>query len=270
MSVLITIGDFSKMTHLSVKALRHYHDVGLLEPMAIDHANGYRLYAPAQVPVALVIRRFRDLGMPIDEVRAVLQAPDIDTRNKVVVAHLERMETQLAETAATVTSLRTLLEAPALSTPVEYRLLPAADVIAITGTVPAGDIIPWLTDAFNRLRGGIGDRGLTRAGPDGALYPPEFFQLEEGEVVAFVPVSGTGPLPPGAERMVIAATDAAVVMHRGSFDDIDQTYAVLGTAVAGGGRGAEGPIREYYVVSPLDRVGEEAFRTEVAWPVGVV
>jgi DNA-binding transcriptional MerR regulator len=64
MSVLVSIGDFSRMTHLSVKALRFYHDQGLLEPARIDPATGYRFYEPAQVPLAQVIRRFRDLDMP--------------------------------------------------------------------------------------------------------------------------------------------------------------------------------------------------------------
>ena len=46
MSVLVPIGDFSRMTHLSVKALRFYHDQGLLEPARIDPATGYRFYDP--------------------------------------------------------------------------------------------------------------------------------------------------------------------------------------------------------------------------------
>ena len=69
MSVLVSIGDFSRMTHLSVKALRFYHDQGLLEAGRIDPATGYRFYEPGQVPVAQVIRRFRDLDMPLDQVR---------------------------------------------------------------------------------------------------------------------------------------------------------------------------------------------------------
>jgi hypothetical protein len=62
MSVLVPIGDFSRMTHLSVKALRFYHDQGLLEPARIDPQTGYRYYDPGQVPLAQVIRRFRDLA----------------------------------------------------------------------------------------------------------------------------------------------------------------------------------------------------------------
>ena len=97
MSVLVPIGDFSRMTHLSVKALRFYHDQGLLEPARIDPSSGYRFYDPGQVPIAQVIRRFRDLDMPLDQVRAVLKAPDVETRTKEIIAHLNAMEAKLAE-----------------------------------------------------------------------------------------------------------------------------------------------------------------------------
>ncbi len=43
MSTLVSIGDFSRMTHLSIKALRFYHDQGLLEPTRIDPDSGYRV-----------------------------------------------------------------------------------------------------------------------------------------------------------------------------------------------------------------------------------
>jgi DNA-binding transcriptional MerR regulator len=98
MRVRLAIGDFSRMTHLSVKALRHYHDLGLLEPAEIDPASGYRFYEPSQVPIAQVIRRFRDLGMPPEEIKEVLEAPDVSARTQQMVAHLQRMESQLLET----------------------------------------------------------------------------------------------------------------------------------------------------------------------------
>jgi DNA-binding transcriptional MerR regulator len=113
MATLLTIGDFSRMTHLSVKALRHYHDVGVLEPAVIDPDTGYRSYDTSQVPVAQVIRRLRDLNMPLDQIRSVLLAPDIGTRNQQIAAHLERMERQLQQTQVSVTGLRALLVGPA-------------------------------------------------------------------------------------------------------------------------------------------------------------
>src|SRR6476659_5888400 len=50
-----------------MKALRHYHEVDLLVPASIDAESGYREYGISQVPTAQVIRRLRDLGMPLDK-----------------------------------------------------------------------------------------------------------------------------------------------------------------------------------------------------------
>ena len=86
MGTRVTIGDFSRATHLSVKTLRHYHEVGLLEPSQIDPGNGYRYYTEQQIPTAQVIRRLRGLQMPIAEVKAVLSTPDPDSRNGYHVA----------------------------------------------------------------------------------------------------------------------------------------------------------------------------------------
>jgi DNA-binding transcriptional MerR regulator len=106
MRVRLAIGDFSRMTHLSVVTLRHYHEVGLLTPAEIDPHSGYRFYEPGQVRIAQVIRRFRDLGMPLDQIREVLEASDTPARNQVIAAHLQRMEAQLALTQSVVASLR--------------------------------------------------------------------------------------------------------------------------------------------------------------------
>ena len=75
MQVKLSIGDFSRMTYLTVKALRHYHDIGVLEPVEIDPSSGYRYYAPSQVAVAQTVRRLRDLGMPLDEIRVIVKEP---------------------------------------------------------------------------------------------------------------------------------------------------------------------------------------------------
>jgi DNA-binding transcriptional MerR regulator/effector-binding domain-containing protein len=270
MTVLVTIGDFSRMTHLSVKALRHYHDVGLLEPADVDPSSGYRLYDADQVPLAQVIRRFRDLGMPVDEVRSMLQAPDLETRNKVIIAHLERMESQLAATTATVTSLKAMLESPGLPRSVEYRAVGASHVLAVTSRVHVDDFIPWWAQAFAGLREALLESGLTRTGPDGALYPSEFFELEQGDVTAFVPVTGDGAGVAGlpeVELIDIPGAEYAVMLHEGPFEDLDRAYGELGAVVAERAIGVEGPIREHYLLGPFDTRDENSYRTEVHWPV---
>jgi DNA-binding transcriptional MerR regulator len=267
MSLLLTIGDFSRMTHLSVKALRHYHEVGLLEPAEVDRSSGYRLYDASQVPVAQVIRRFRELGMPVEEVKSVLDAPDVATRNQVIVAHLERMEDQLAHTQATVASLRAVLESPPSAASVEYRSVGRMTALAIRETVTLAEMEAWWVGSFEELRRGLEKAGVERAGPDACLYPNEMFELEVGEMVAFVPV--TAPVEGSGRmfRLELPPVELAVMLHHGSYDQLDRTYGALGTHVAERAIGVEGPIHENYLVGPLDQPEPGAWRTEVCWPV---
>jgi DNA-binding transcriptional MerR regulator len=258
MTVALTIGEFSKMTYLSVKALRHYHDIGLLEPAEIDASSGYRRYRAEQVPVAQAIRRFRDLDMPIEQVRAVLQAPDLATRNRAILDHLEAMQSQLERTQQTVASLQALLTAPSAPRPVAYRTMPAMPTLAISATVAFDDASDWLDAAYPELHAALEAAGLTPAGPDSALYDDAFFTDGAGETVAFVPLVDIAPARGRAVPLDLPATRVAAMVHDGPFDDLDQTYGALGTAVAELGLGAPGPIREIYLADD---------RAEVCWPI---
>jgi len=267
MSMLLTIGEFSRMTHLSVKALRHYHDVGLLDPADVDPGSGYRLYTAAQVPTAQLIRRLRDLDMPLDEVRSVLDAPDAAARDKAIAVHLERMELRLQQTQMTVASLRSLLEGSALPGAVAFRTITATRALGVRDNVRWNDCAAWLGDAYNELYAALDAARVAPAGPGGCLYPEVFFEEEAGELVAFVPSAGELVPPRGTELLTVPATPAAVMLHEGSFNDIDRTYGALGTIVNERGIGVPGPIREYYLVSESDTGDESQHRTEVCWPV---
>ena len=86
----LPIGDFSRATHLSAKTLRHYHEAGLLEPARIDPSSGYRHYRPDQIATAQIIRRLRDLEMPVERDMGVLDTTDLGVReplNRDRVAH---------------------------------------------------------------------------------------------------------------------------------------------------------------------------------------
>jgi len=263
MTVRLTIGEFSKMTYLSVKALRHYHDVGLLEPADIDPASGYRHYSADQVATAQAIRRFRDLDMPIEQVRTVLQAPDLTTRNQAILDHLEAMQQQLERTHQTVASLQALLTTPTAPRPITYRTLAASPVLAVRGTVAFAAASDWLDRAYGELHEALEAAGLSPAGPAAGLYHDAFFTEGDGDVLAFLPVAvDLATLEPAAtgrtEAVDLPSTRVAAMVHEGTFDDLDQTYGALGTVVAELGLGAEGPIREIYLAD--DRV-------EVCWPI---
>jgi DNA-binding transcriptional MerR regulator/effector-binding domain-containing protein len=278
MATMLTIGDFSRMTHLSVKALRHYHDMGVLEPAAVDTFTGYRSYDTSQVGSAQVIRRLRDLGMPLDSIAAVLAAPDLEARNREIAAHLTRMERQLEQTQASVAALRALLTGPAVRPAIELRTIAAVTALVVREVVDAAELNDWGSEAFDALAASLAAAGLSAAGPYGGLFDGDFFELERSEVTAFVPVTsetglvgagaGVGLDPAGRVRLLeIPAVEAAVAVHEGAFSEIDRTYAAVGAVVAERAIGTGGPIREYYLVSSSDTDDEARHRTEVCWPV---
>src|SRR3954467_11521526 len=160
MSTRVTIGEFSRASHLSVKTLRHYHEVGLLEPSEVDPDNGYRYYSEAQIPVAQVIRRLRGLRMPVAEVKSVLAAPDSGARNRLIVEHLDRLELELAQTCAAVGELRDLLE-PEAPQSIEHRTVPPTAAIGIRQIIDRDDIFAWWQGAIGELHSTVAARGLT-------------------------------------------------------------------------------------------------------------
>jgi DNA-binding transcriptional MerR regulator len=277
-TTMLTIGEFSRMTHLSVKALHHYHDVGVLAPAAIDPHSGYRSYGADQVAAAQVIRRLRDLGMPLDSIRAVLLAPDLAARNREITVHLARMERQLEQTQAAVSGLRALLGGPVPRPRIEFRTIPSVTALAIAEVVTVAGVMEWGDAAMRDLDRALAVTGLAQAGPAGALFPGEFFELERSEITVFAPVrelpaglvAGGGPaglVPAGLSRVrlaEIAGIEAAVAVHDGPSQDIDRTYGALGTVVAERAIGVDGPIREYY---PDGFDAAEPHRTEICWPV---
>src|ERR1700752_2144245 len=105
----VGIVDFSVMTSLSRNVLREYHDLGLLVPSHIDAHTGYRLYDTSQVDVAHIIRRLRELGLSIPDLKAFLSADDIALRYGIIAAQLHRIETELEHTQDVVSALRGLL-----------------------------------------------------------------------------------------------------------------------------------------------------------------
>ena len=73
---MFRIGEFSKLTQVTVRMLRHYDSVGLLKPAKTDPVTGYRMYSAEQISVLNKIRYLRDSGFQIAEIAAVLENSD--------------------------------------------------------------------------------------------------------------------------------------------------------------------------------------------------
>lgn len=263
----LSIGAFSRLTHLSVKTLRYYHEVGLLEPAVVDPDSGYRYYRPGQAHSAHLVRRFRDLGLPVADVKAVLAAADLTARDTILAGHLDRMREQLRQTEAAVDSLRRMLEGGAAAIAIEERVLEGGPTISAAADLVRKDVVAWWWDAFARLRATAAAAGLEQTGPVGGLFDDELFTQDAGHVRVYLPVRESTALDGTSARWELPAGRFAVALHAGAHGDVDRAYAALGTYAAANGRDGSGPVRERYLADPLDTPDVTQWRTEVCWPL---
>ena len=269
MRLSLAIGDFSRATHLSVKTLRHYHRIGLLEPAEVDPDTGHRRYVTEQIPTAQVIRRFRALDMPLEEIQAVIAAPDLDTRNELIATHLSRLEQSLARTQEATASLRSLLEQPSGSAPVsvEHRSAEAAPAVAVSEVIDVEDALSWYQGALGELYATLAAQSLPTTGPGGGIFSNELFAHERGLATIFVPCQGRVRSMGRVTSLVVPAVELATIMHTGPHADIDRAYGALATFVTQHALAVDGPIREYYLVGQHESSDESEWRTEIGWPI---
>jgi DNA-binding transcriptional MerR regulator len=265
----LAIGDFSRATHLSVKTLRHYHRIGLLEPADVDPDTGHRRYTTQQIPTAQVIRRFRALEMPLEEIHAVIAAPDLDTRNELIAAHLKRLEHNLAKTQEAAASLRNLLEQPSESAPinVQRRTIDAVPAAAVSEVVSVEDALSWFQGALGELYATLAAQALPSAGPAGGIFSNEVFSHELGLATIFVPSHGVVRPIGRVIPLVVPAAELAITVHDGPYSDVDRAYGALATYVTRHALAIDGPIREYYLVGQHETRDESQWRTEIGWPI---
>src|SRR5258706_9076811 len=203
--------------------------------------------------------------MPLEDIQTVLQAPDVDTRNRVIANHLARLESSLARTQEAVTSVGELLDPPQASVPIDPRHLAPAPAAVIPDVVNKADALRWYRGAMGDLAATLSAQDITPAGPAGGVFDTELFTEDRGRATIFLPCD---PVPQPIGRVsatVIPPAELATIVHPGPHTDIDRTYGVLAAYVTRHALAAAGPIREYYLVGPSETQDDSLWRTEVGW-----
>jgi DNA-binding transcriptional MerR regulator/effector-binding domain-containing protein len=269
MASSLAIGDFSRATHLNIKTLRHYHRIGLLEPADVDPDTGHRRYGTDQIPTAQVIRRFRSLDMPLEEIHAVITTPDLAARNELIAGHLRRLEMTLARTQGAAASLRDLLEpsVDAMPVAIEHRRMATTPTAAVSEVIDVKSASGWYQGALGELYALLAAQKVTPAGPGGAIYANDLFSYERGQATVFVPCEETVQATGRVTALVVPEVELAVITHAGAHNDVDLAYGSLAAYVTDHALGVEGPIREYYVIGPHETTDENQWRTEIGWPI---
>jgi DNA-binding transcriptional MerR regulator len=150
---LLSIGEFAALTRLAPSALRYYDDAGLLRPVHVDADSGYRRYAPAQVPEAVLIRELRALAMPIADVRALLTAGPAGAHRRLD-EHWRAVEARVVEARSRVGLAHQLID---------RKEGQVGTMVTIDAGLPAGSRTRSRTRSPRLSRPGASSRWRTRS-----------------------------------------------------------------------------------------------------------
>lgn len=288
MDDFISIGRFSNLTRLSIDTLRKLDERGWLRPVYVNPDTRYRYYAYAQLRRATLIRFCRELEMPGEEIRDMLDRQE-QGRDEGLLDHLLRHRARLTESIAARQRLLAVVEEELARTPrpiayeVTLREEPETLVVAASGWIAYELLNDHL--AIERSLDVVGERlyewlrvhGLVPFGPPVTVYLSE---VEEREDLLF---EVCAPLEQCCESRArdaagddsrlrvhrLPAAKLAAVVHRGFPDTIWNAYAELYAWVWEEGLLADGPIREMSLEDPREATDSFEPLVEIALPVRV-
>ena len=138
---MLKIGDFSKLSRVSVRMLRYYDEIGLLKPAEIDRFTDYRYYSEAQLPTVCRITALRDMGFGLADVCAIL--PIYDDRERLddfLAARQAELEQQRDDVAQRLrlldTARKRLRKEETMNYDVTIKTLPERYAATVRMTIP--------------------------------------------------------------------------------------------------------------------------------------
>ena len=122
----LSIGEMSKINNVSITTLRYYDQHGLLKPAYVDPDTNYRYYTLQQTARLDMIAYMKELGMNLNEIRAVLEKEDITLIESILAQKNEQIHEQLRKLKERHDAV-----ARAISSIERYRKSPATGVISL-------------------------------------------------------------------------------------------------------------------------------------------
>ena len=266
----LSIGTFSRVSGLTIKALRHYAEIGLLEPARVDEWTGYRYYGLEQARMAEAIRRLRSLEVPLDEIRGLLGADEPVVRERLAV-HRARLEGQAVETKRILDELDRIIDgreklvpnAKQLAPELEVREVPARRVAFISERVHMNEMKIVVPRNIARVAHAIemrhdGPPFCRCAAPDDEGY----FETEVGW-----PVPHDVEVEAPFEVTDVPAGKALVMKHVGPYEELGRSYRIMAEQLEERGlTGAAAPV-EWYESDPQQVPDPKDYVTIIEWPL---
>jgi DNA-binding transcriptional MerR regulator len=266
----LSIGSFSRVSGLTVKALRHYDEIGLLEPARVDESTGYRYYGLEQARTAEAIRRLRALEVPLDEIRELLGADEPVLRERLAV-HRARLEGQAVETKRILDELDRIIDgreklvpdSAQLAPELEVKDVPARRVAFVAERAHMEEMKKVVPRNINKVARAVNGRNT---GPPFCKCPaPDadgYFETEIGW-----PVPDDVELEAPVEVAEYPAATALVMKHVGPYEELGRSYRVMAEMMEERGMKALSAPVEWYETDPKEVADPNDYVTIIEWPV---
>ncbi|MDM7999165.1 MAG: MerR family transcriptional regulator [Dehalococcoidia bacterium] len=267
---MLKIGDFSRLSRVSVKALRYYDEIGLLKPVEVDRFTGYRYYSAEQLPRLNRIVALKDLGLSLVEVAQLLDEnlpPDRMTailrgKQAELEQRLQDGQRQLARLEQWLKTVEKEVRVPTYE--VVIKKVDRQKVVSVRDVIPTyGDI----GRLFGEVFGYLGSQGVAPMGPPLAIYHDDEYREEDVDVEVAVPVAGKVQ---GNSRVKFkelpAVEQMASTIHRGDYSGFGQAYAALMGWIDKNGYRITDHCKEIYLQGP-GQCEPASYVTEIQLPV---
>jgi DNA-binding transcriptional MerR regulator len=268
---LFTIGEFSKISGLSVKALRFYDEKGLLKPAQVDAATDYRYYDDVSVERARIIARLRELQFSLDEIaRFLLEFGDesdlLDAMHRQKRAIIERMRIDrkvvkaLEEVIDRETEVARLLESGRFSVE-EKRLEP----VILAGLRMQGryeDCGRGFTTVARTM-------GRQLAGRPLCLYYDAEYRDEDANFETCFPLRQEVPSRGDVRVRTLPSQCCLSLVHQGPYPQLGRSYRKLLVEAKRRGCALQLPTREVYLKGPgmIFQGNPMRYLTEIQLPI---
>lgn len=269
---MFKIGDFSRLSRVSVKALRYYDEIGLLKPVSVDRFTGYRYYSADQLPRLNRIIVLRNLGLSLEEVSRMLDDNlSIDHIKQMLQVKQAEIRERLQEDERRLGQVEEWLRQTE-----KEGIMPEYQ-IAIKKVEPQliasiRDVLPTYGDVgqlYGEIFKYLGKKWVFKpAGPVMLICHDGEYKESDVDVEAAVPI---GKNVPGSDRVKVyelpTLEQAACTVYKGPYEGIGEAYNALMAWIERNGYQITGPDRELYFTDPSKVKDPAENVTEIQFPV---
>lgn len=268
---MFRIGEFSRLSRVTVKTLRYYDEIGLLKPAEVDRFTGYRYYSVDQLSRLNRILALKDLGLSLEQIARFLDeelsADQLRGMLRLKQAEIQqRVGEEQARLARVAARLRQIeQEGKMTRQEVVIKKMEPLKVAALRDIILTYDAQGPI---WEELVVFLKQQGVKSTGPCLTIYHDTEYRERDVDVEACEPVDASLPDHPRIKvRELPAVETMASVIHEGSYDNFNETYTALLTWIEANGYRIIGPNREVYLRGAESGSDPTGYVTEVQFPV---